>query len=171
MGERRIGYCNGEPIYTLDEGTIRGSTANYCHCGAAFEGSDHCPDCFCEQYERDCGVRPPVLCRFCGSPGVEREMGDSVRGVWFCKDCTNDFYVWPGLVQAFASELIWWADLDWIRSLRGELRDGGVIGTIGWVMYEWWLDHAHPGRMGELASKLLNNPKTVARKRSRGRKD
>ena len=27
-----------------------------CHCGAAYGGSDHCPECGCEQYESgDCG--------------------------------------------------------------------------------------------------------------------
>ena len=34
-----------------------------CHCGAAYEGSDHCPECYCEQYESgDCGhrVRPAM---------------------------------------------------------------------------------------------------------------
>jgi hypothetical protein len=24
----------------------------HCHCGAPYNGCDHCPDCFCEQYER-----------------------------------------------------------------------------------------------------------------------
>jgi len=26
-------------------------TETHCHCGAAYEGSDHCPSCGCEQYE------------------------------------------------------------------------------------------------------------------------
>ena len=26
-------------------------TETTCHCGGKYEGSDHCPECFCEQYE------------------------------------------------------------------------------------------------------------------------
>ena len=39
--------------------TDRYDTETYCHCGAHYRGSDHCPACGCEQYEtihvRDCG--------------------------------------------------------------------------------------------------------------------
>ena len=31
-----------------------GTTERRCHCGARFNGSDHCPFCGCEQYERYC---------------------------------------------------------------------------------------------------------------------
>ncbi len=38
---------------------MRHDTETTCHCGAAYNGSDHCPECGCEQYEtinvRDCG--------------------------------------------------------------------------------------------------------------------
>jgi hypothetical protein len=38
--------------------TKRYDTTDYCHCGAQYHGSDHCPACGCEQYEtinvRDC---------------------------------------------------------------------------------------------------------------------
>lgn len=27
---------------------------DHCHCGAHMNGSDHCPDCGCEQWERTC---------------------------------------------------------------------------------------------------------------------
>ena len=33
---------------------MKGSTETTCHCGAEFKGSDHCPHCFCEQYEAHC---------------------------------------------------------------------------------------------------------------------
>jgi hypothetical protein len=34
----------------------RPDTETHCHCGAAYEGCDHCPECGCEQYETgDCG--------------------------------------------------------------------------------------------------------------------
>jgi hypothetical protein len=36
---------------------IRGSSETHCHCGAAFRGSDHCPECYCEQYEQECKHR------------------------------------------------------------------------------------------------------------------
>ena len=32
------------------------TTENNCHCGTSFGGSDHCPYCYCEQYESYCGV-------------------------------------------------------------------------------------------------------------------
>lgn len=32
--------------------------ADVCHCGVRLNGSDHCPQCGCEQYETDCGERP-----------------------------------------------------------------------------------------------------------------
>jgi hypothetical protein len=31
-----------------------GTSERRCHCGARFEGADHCPFCGCEQYERMC---------------------------------------------------------------------------------------------------------------------
>lgn len=37
-----------------------GTTERRCHCGADFEGSDHCPFCGCEQYERYCDAVAPV---------------------------------------------------------------------------------------------------------------
>jgi hypothetical protein len=42
----------------------RRDTETICHCGAAYNGSDHCPVCGCEQYEtitvRDCGHNMPM---------------------------------------------------------------------------------------------------------------
>lgn len=36
--------------------TNRPDTATRCHCGGYYNGSDHCPECGCEQYESgDCG--------------------------------------------------------------------------------------------------------------------
>jgi hypothetical protein len=35
-------------------GMIRITTEERCHCGAEFQGSDHCPECGCEQYESTC---------------------------------------------------------------------------------------------------------------------
>jgi hypothetical protein len=32
----------------------RQDTETHCHCGAAYRGSDHCPNCYCEQYEGGC---------------------------------------------------------------------------------------------------------------------
>lgn len=29
-------------------------TETTCHCGAEYNGWDHCPSCFCEQYESRC---------------------------------------------------------------------------------------------------------------------
>src|SRR4051812_25587461 len=35
----------------------RRDTETTCHCGASYQGSDHCPQCGCEQYESgDCGL-------------------------------------------------------------------------------------------------------------------
>lgn len=31
-----------------------GTSERRCHCGARFEGADHCGYCGCEQYERYC---------------------------------------------------------------------------------------------------------------------
>ena len=41
---------------TVGDRTVdnRQTTETHCHCGAKFEGSDHCPECFCEKYERYC---------------------------------------------------------------------------------------------------------------------
>ncbi len=42
---------------------MRRDTETNCHCGAAYDGSDHCPECGCEQYESgDCGYvhLPPM---------------------------------------------------------------------------------------------------------------
>lgn len=34
----------------------RADTETHCHCTARYNGSDHCPECGCEQYESgDCG--------------------------------------------------------------------------------------------------------------------
>jgi hypothetical protein len=34
-----------------------------CHCGGAYNGSDHCPECYCEQYESgDCGHEAEAEC-------------------------------------------------------------------------------------------------------------
>jgi hypothetical protein len=34
----------------------RHDTETRCHCGREYGGSDHCPECYCEQYESgDCG--------------------------------------------------------------------------------------------------------------------
>ena len=35
-------------------------TETHCHCGAAYNGSDHCPSCCCEQYEGGCDFRDPA---------------------------------------------------------------------------------------------------------------
>lgn len=32
----------------------RVDTEDTCHCGASYGGSDHCPACYCEQYESVC---------------------------------------------------------------------------------------------------------------------
>lgn len=38
------------------DGEKRFDTADTCHCGANYGGSDHCPDCGCEQFQcQDCG--------------------------------------------------------------------------------------------------------------------
>jgi hypothetical protein len=29
-------------------------TATHCHCGAHRRGSDHCPECMCEEWEGTC---------------------------------------------------------------------------------------------------------------------
>lgn len=36
--------------------TYRPNTMETCHCGASFEGSDHCPHCSCEIFESYCDV-------------------------------------------------------------------------------------------------------------------
>jgi hypothetical protein len=33
---------------------MRTDTPTNCHCGAEYKGSDHCPECLCEQYEGGC---------------------------------------------------------------------------------------------------------------------
>lgn len=36
----------------------RFDTETHCHCGGEYRGSDHCSECYCEQYESgDCGHR------------------------------------------------------------------------------------------------------------------
>ena len=37
----------------LSEGE-RAMETERCHCGSPMRGSDHCPECGCEQYERTC---------------------------------------------------------------------------------------------------------------------
>lgn len=48
----------------------RTDTEERCHCGAAYAGADHCPECGCEQYEtinvKDCGH--VHRCLECGVP-------------------------------------------------------------------------------------------------------
>jgi len=34
--------------------TYRPDTEETCHCGANYNGSDHCPHCYCEKFEGDC---------------------------------------------------------------------------------------------------------------------
>lgn len=44
---------------------MRFDTETTCHCGADYRGSDHCPECGCEQYESgDCGESS---CPECGA--------------------------------------------------------------------------------------------------------
>lgn len=33
---------------------MRTTTETTCHCGAEFNGSDHCSGCGCEQFEAEC---------------------------------------------------------------------------------------------------------------------
>lgn len=35
-------------------GSTSFATETHCHCGTAFKGSDHCPECHCEQFEAVC---------------------------------------------------------------------------------------------------------------------
>lgn len=35
-------------------GSTSHATETHCHCGSEFKGSDHCPECHCEQYEAIC---------------------------------------------------------------------------------------------------------------------
>ena len=30
---------------------MKTDTKDTCHCGGKYNGSDHCPECYCEQYE------------------------------------------------------------------------------------------------------------------------
>ena len=40
---------------------MRRDTETHCHCGTDYRGSDHCPECGCEQYESgDCGWNMPI---------------------------------------------------------------------------------------------------------------
>jgi len=34
----------------------RPDTEYVCHCGADYDGSDHCPHCYCERFESSCDV-------------------------------------------------------------------------------------------------------------------
>ena len=34
--------------------TTTQQTGETCHCGASMRGSDHCPECYCEAFERYC---------------------------------------------------------------------------------------------------------------------
>lgn len=47
-----------------------GDTPTRCHCGVEFGGSDHCPECGCEQYETE-------LCQVC--PDLLQEAKDQAR--------------------------------------------------------------------------------------------
>ncbi len=53
----------------------RTDTETHCHCGGAYGGSDHCPECGCEQYEtinvRDCGHTTQAIT----SQGIEVSIG------------------------------------------------------------------------------------------------
>lgn len=41
---------------------MRTDTETTCHCSADYAGSDHCPECGCEQYESgDCGYTAPAV--------------------------------------------------------------------------------------------------------------
>jgi hypothetical protein len=55
----------------------RTTTETHCHCGAAFGGSDHCPECHCEQYEATCTwVAGSFIAWIVNDPGsmTEREI-------------------------------------------------------------------------------------------------
>lgn len=42
------------------------TTEETCHCGAAFNGSDHCWPCGCEQWETECNfTHDPETCDTC----------------------------------------------------------------------------------------------------------
>jgi hypothetical protein len=55
-------------------------TEDRCHCGASYEGSDHCPRCFCEQYEADCGRRPVATQH---SQATSMEIRDAIAAAFF----------------------------------------------------------------------------------------
>lgn len=40
--------------HTIQPG--EGTSERRCHCGADFDGADHCPYCGCEKYERYCNA-------------------------------------------------------------------------------------------------------------------
>jgi hypothetical protein len=51
------------------------TTETHCHCGAAFNGSDHCPACGCEQYEATCDHREPLSVHIYGPNLADQSRG------------------------------------------------------------------------------------------------
>lgn len=43
-------YCSQHCRWWF-EGDLPMDTETTCHCGTEYKGADHCPECFCEQYE------------------------------------------------------------------------------------------------------------------------
>jgi hypothetical protein len=67
-------------------------TETHCHCGAAYQGADHCPACGCEQYEslacfgvRDFDTSPRSQDDHCGAEGPHQPHGS-------CPGTTLDDY-------------------------------------------------------------------------------
>lgn len=56
----------------MENSTNRRDTYTTCHCGASYNGSDHCAECGCEQFESgDCGHvarSRPAISTFIAAP-------------------------------------------------------------------------------------------------------
>jgi hypothetical protein len=78
----RASHLFDEPTPTA----TRYDTLETCHCGASYEGSDHCPICGCEQFEsilvRDCGhTHTPLLGTVPTLVRVTDQRGKPIRSV------------------------------------------------------------------------------------------
>lgn len=50
QGEMSVqGWCDAEEVTR-----VMAWAEKLCHCGGDFKGSDHCPECGCEEFERTC---------------------------------------------------------------------------------------------------------------------
>ena len=65
------------------------TTETRCHCGAEFDGSDHCPMCYCEQFEATCDGRVEIVNAHIPESTGRCLVVEDHEHRWFMDECMN----------------------------------------------------------------------------------